>query len=211
MPVLVEYASEFRYRSPVIYPDDLVIVISQSGETADTLAALHLAKEKEATVFGICNVVGSSIPRATDAGVYTHAGPEIGVASTKTFTAQITVLLLMCLWLVKEKGLLEKEKIQDLLDELERIPERVEEALLGNDIVKELAEKLKDSKNFIYLGRGYGFPLALEGALKLKEISYIHAEGIPAGEMKHGTIALVDEHMPVLFIANQGRLIKSNQ
>ncbi|MEK7459605.1 MAG: glutamine--fructose-6-phosphate transaminase (isomerizing) [Patescibacteria group bacterium] len=208
VPVLVEYASEFRYRSPVIYPDDLVIVISQSGETADTLAALHLAKEKEATVFGICNVVGSSIPRATDAGVYTHAGPEIGVASTKTFTAQITVLLLMCLWLVKEKGLLEKEKIQDLLDELERIPERVEEALLGNDIVKELAEKLKDSKNFIYLGRGYGFPLALEGALKLKEISYIHAEGIPAGEMKHGTIALVDEHMPVLFIANQGASYK---
>lgn len=203
-PVSVEYASEFRYRNPVIYENDLVIAISQSGETADTLAALTLAKEKGATVFGVCNVVGSSIPRVTHAGSYTHAGPEIGVASTKAFTAQITVLLLMCLWLAKEKDLLGEKEMKKILEELEGIPKKVEKALEANDEVIKIAEKFKDSKNFIYLGRGYGFPLALEGALKLKEISYIHAEGYPAAEMKHGPIALVDENMPVVFIANQG-------
>ncbi len=205
-PTIVEYASEFRYRNPVIYPDDLVIVISQSGETADTLAALKLAKEKGATVFGVCNVVGSSIPRATDAGVYTHAGPEIGVASTKAFTAQLTVLFLMCIFLADKKEVLSKKEIKKLLIELENIPEKVEKALLCNDSVKKIAEKLKNMKNFIYLGRGYGFPLALEGALKIKEISYIHADGYPAGEMKHGPIALVDENMPVVFIANHSAL-----
>jgi glucosamine--fructose-6-phosphate aminotransferase (isomerizing) len=206
VPVQVEYASEFRYRNPVIYTDDLIIVISQSGETADTLAALKLAKEKGATVFGVCNVVGSSIARMTDAGVYTHAGPEIGVASTKAFTAQITVLLLMCIFLADKKGTLDKKEIQKLLIELENIPEKVEETLLCNDVVKNISLKLKDMKNFIYLGRGYGFPLALEGALKLKEVSYIHAEGYPAAEMKHGPIALVDKDMPVVFIANDGPL-----
>ena len=205
-PVLVEYASEFRYRSPVVYKDDLVIAISQSGETADTLAALKLAKEKGATVFGICNVVGASIPRATDAGVYTHAGPEIGVASTKAFTAQLVVLLLMCILLAEKKGVLDKDQIHKLLMELENIPEKVEKVLLCDKKVKEIAEKLKDMKNFIYLGRGYGFPLALEGALKIKEISYIHADGYPTGEMKHGPIALVDQNMPVVFIANRGKL-----
>ncbi len=205
-PTIVEYASEFRYRNPVIYPNDLVIVISQSGETADTLAALNLVKEKGATVFGVCNVVGSSIPRATDAGVYTHAGPEIGVASTKAFTAQLTVLLLMCLLLVNKKETLNKKEIKKLLEELENIPEKVEKTLLCNEKVKKIAEKFKNIKNFIYLGRGYGFPLALEGALKVKEISYIHAEGYPAAEMKHGPIALVDENMPVVFIANRGKL-----
>jgi glucosamine--fructose-6-phosphate aminotransferase (isomerizing) len=204
VPVYVEYASEFRYRNPVIYPDDLVIVISQSGETADTLAALKLVKERGATVFGICNVVGSTIPRATDAGSYTHAGPEIGVASTKAFTAQITVLLIMCLWLAKAKNLLGKKEMEALLKELDGIPEKVEKMLKVNDKVKEIAAQFQDKKNFIYLGRGYGFPLALEGALKLKEISYIHAEGYPASEMKHGPIALIDENMPVVFIANRG-------
>jgi glucosamine--fructose-6-phosphate aminotransferase (isomerizing) len=204
VPVSVEYASEFRYRNPVIYENDLVIAISQSGETADTLAALHLAKEKGATVFGVCNVVGSTIPRLTDAGVYTHAGPEIGVASTKAFTAQITVLLLMCLWLAGEKGTIGDKEMKSILTELEGIPKKVEEALLLDEEIKKIAEIFKDMKNFIYLGRGYGFPLALEGALKLKEISYIHAEGYPAAEMKHGPIALVDENMPVVFIANHG-------
>jgi len=204
VPVSVEYASEFRYRNPVIYENDLVIAISQSGETADTLAALHLAKEKGATVFGVCNVVGSTIPRLTDAGVYTHAGPEIGVASTKAFTAQITVLLLMCLWLAGEKGTIGDKEMKSILTELEEIPKKVEEALLLDEEIKKIAEIFKDMKNFIYLGRGYGFPLALEGALKLKEISYIHAEGYPAAEMKHGPIALVDENMPVVFIANHG-------
>ena len=204
VPVLVEYASEFRYRNPVIYKNDLVIAISQSGETADTLAALNLAKERGATVFGVCNVVGSSIARATDAGVYTHAGPEIGVASTKAFTAQITVLLLMCLRLSLKKGTLKKSEMKKILTELEGIPQKIEKALLVDEKIKKIAEKLKDKENFIYLGRGYGFPLALEGALKLKEISYIHAEGCPAAEMKHGPIALVDENMPVVFIANQG-------
>ncbi|MDQ5954677.1 MAG: hypothetical protein QG583_605 [Patescibacteria group bacterium] len=204
VPVYVEHASEFRYRSPVIYDNDLVIAISQSGETADTLAALNLAKEKGATVFGVCNVVGSSIPRATHAGSYTHAGPEIGVASTKAFTAQMTVLLLMCLFLASSKGELSKKQMQDILSELDGIPEKIEKALKTNEEIKKIALKLKDAENFIYLGRGYGFPLALEGALKLKEISYIHAEGCPAGEMKHGPIALVDENMPVVFIANKG-------
>jgi glucosamine--fructose-6-phosphate aminotransferase (isomerizing) len=204
VPVYVEYASEFRYRNPVIYKNDLVIVISQSGETADTLAALNLAKEKGATVFGICNVVGSSIPRATHAGSYTHAGPEIGVASTKAFTAQITVLLIMCLRLAFLKKILNKKEMQKILSELENIPKKVELALKTNSAIKKIAGKLKHVNNFMYLGRGYGFPLALEGALKLKEISYIHAEGCPAAEMKHGPIALVDKNMPVVFIANKG-------
>lgn len=204
IPVNVEYASEFRYRNPVIYKEDIVIAISQSGETADTLAALNLAKRKGATVFGVCNVVGSSIPRNTNAGVYTHAGPEIGVASTKAFTAQLTVLLLMCLKLASLKKTLPKNQIKKLINELENIPKQIEKVLKKRDEIKIIAKKFKDSKNFIYLGRGYGFPLALEGALKLKEISYIHAEGYPAAEMKHGPIALIDEKMPVVFIANKG-------
>ncbi|MEK7569473.1 MAG: glutamine--fructose-6-phosphate transaminase (isomerizing) [Patescibacteria group bacterium] len=204
VPVLVEYASEFRYRSPVIYKDDLVIVISQSGETADTLTALHLVKKSGATVFGICNVVGSSIPRATNAGVYTHAGPEIGVASTKAFTAQIAVLLMMCLLRASANKTLKKKEVQKLVRELENIPEKVGDMLRANKVIREIAKKFKNAKNFLYLGRGYGFPLALEGALKLKEIAYIHAEGYPASEMKHGPIALIDENMPVVFIANQG-------
>jgi glucosamine--fructose-6-phosphate aminotransferase (isomerizing) len=204
IPVSVEYASEFRYRSPVVYKDDLVIAISQSGETADTLAALHLAKKMGATVFGVCNVVGSSIPRATNAGVYTHAGPEIGVASTKAFTAQLTVLMMMCLRLASLKKTISKTKIKELIKELENIPEKINKVLKEKDEVKKISKKFKDSKNFIYLGRKYGFPLALEGALKLKEISYIHAEGYPASEMKHGPIALIDEKMPVVFIANKG-------
>jgi len=204
VPVLVEYASEFRYRKPVVYENDLVVVISQSGETADTLAALELVKDKKATVLGICNVVGSSIARNTGAGIYTHAGGEIGVASTKAFTAQITVLLLLALWLSSKKGTLSKKEMQKYLVELEDIPGKVEKTLLTNESIKKIALKLKNKSNFIYLGRGYGFPLALEGALKLKEISYVHAEGYPAGEMKHGPIALVDKDMPVLFIANRG-------
>ncbi|MES2023668.1 MAG: glutamine--fructose-6-phosphate transaminase (isomerizing) [Patescibacteria group bacterium] len=203
-PVCVEYASEFRYRNPVINKDDLVIAVSQSGETADTLAALNLAKKKGATVFGVCNVVGSTIPRATDAGSYTHAGPEIGVASTKAFTAQITVLLLMCLLLASHKKTISKKEMKKIINELDVISGKTAAALATDKIVKKIAEKFKDAKNFIYLGRGYGFPLALEGALKLKEISYIHAEGYPAAEMKHGPIALVDENMPVVFIANKG-------
>jgi len=206
VPVSLEYASEFRYRNPVIYKNDLVIAISQSGETADTLAAVNLAKEKGAIIFGVCNVVGSSIPRASHTGVYTHAGPEIGVASTKAFTAQITVLLLMCLWLGQKKKLFSQRKMQKLLNELEGIPKKVEEALRSDNVVKKIAQKFQKTKNFIYLGRGYGFPLALEGALKLKEISYIHSEGLPMGEMKHGPIALVDKNTPVVFIATKGPL-----
>jgi len=201
IPVEVEYASEFRYRNPIIKEGDLVIVISQSGETADSLAALELAKSKGAIIFGVCNVVGSSIPRATHAGAYTHAGPEIGVASTKAFTAQVTVLTLMALVIAEKKGTISEAKLRQLLFELESIPSKVEKALLLNDQIKYLAEEFKDSKNFLYLGRGYNFPVALEGALKLKEISYIHAEGYPAAEMKHGPIALIDEEMPVVFIA----------
>lgn len=202
--ISVEYAHEFRYRSPVIYPDDLYIAISQSGETADTLAAVNLAKEHGATVFGICNVAGSTIARTTGVGVYTHAGPEIGVASTKAFTAQLTVLLLMCLLLAKNKGVVEESLYRDLLSDVENIPNLIDNILTTNEKIKDIAMNLKDSKDFIYLGRHYGFPMALEGALKLKEISYIHAEGYPAGEMKHGPMALVDDKMPIFFIANQG-------
>jgi len=205
IPVEVEYASEFRYRNPVINESDVVIAISQSGETADTLAAIELAKSKGATILGICNVVGSSIARATHAGSYTHAGPEIGVASTKAFTAQVTLLTLMALRMAQLKGTLTKSRFIQLLHEMERIPEKVEQTLLVSDKVIEISEKFKDVRNFLYLGRGYNFPVALEGALKLKEISYIHAEGYPAAEMKHGPIALIDEEMPVVFIAtNKG-------
>lgn len=203
VPVEVEYASEFRYRNPVISESDFVIAISQSGETADTLAALELAKSKGATIFGICNVVGSSIPRMTDAGAYTHAGPEIGVASTKAFTAQVTALLLMAFSIAQKKGAISSQRLRELLSELETIPAKVEETLLSNDYIKTIAAQIKDSRNALYLGRGYGFPIALEGALKLKEISYIHAEGYPAAEMKHGPIALIDEEMPVIVIATQ--------
>jgi glucosamine--fructose-6-phosphate aminotransferase (isomerizing) len=201
IPVEVEYASEFRYRNPIINPHDLVIAISQSGETADTLAAIKLAKEKGAFVFGVCNVVGSSISRETHAGAYTHAGPEIGVASTKAFTTQITVLTMIALRLAKAKGTLSNSDFHRYLQELEVIPEKVREALECNDKAKEIAAKFKDAPNCLYLGRGYNFPVALEGALKLKEISYIHAEGYPAAEMKHGPIALIDEQMPVVVIA----------
>ncbi len=201
VPVEVEYASEFRYRNPVIYSDDMVMAISQSGETADSLAAMDLAKRKGATVFGVCNVVGSSIPRLSDAGAYTHAGPEIGVASTKAFTAQVTVLALMAVGMSKLKGTMNLVAIKSFFEELEGIPQKIEKALLLNDQMIELAKKFKDAKNFLYLGRGYNFPVALEGALKLKEISYIHAEGYPAAEMKHGPIALIDEEMPVVVIA----------
>ncbi len=203
IPVEVEYASEFRYRNPVITDKDVVIAISQSGETADTLAAIKLAKEKGAFVFGVCNVVGSTISRETHAGAYTHAGPEIGVASTKAFTTQITILTLIALKLAQEKGVFSKSKLHEFLTELENIPSKVEKTLLTNKIVEKIAEVYKDATNCLYLGRGYNFPVALEGALKLKEISYIHAEGYPAAEMKHGPIALIDEHMPVIVIATK--------
>jgi glucosamine--fructose-6-phosphate aminotransferase (isomerizing) len=209
IPVEVEYASEFRYRNPIINKDDVVIPISQSGETADTLAAIKLAKENGAFVFGVCNVVGSSISRETHAGAYTHAGPEIGVASTKAFTTQITILTLLALRLAKAKGTMNNSDYQRYLLELELMPEKVQEALLTNDVAKQIAEIYKDATNCLYLGRGYNFPVALEGALKLKEISYIHAEGYPAAEMKHGPIALIDEHMPVIVIApNKGHYDK---
>ena len=201
IPVEVEYASEFRYRNPIINSKDVVIAISQSGETADTMAAIKLAKEKGAFVFGDCNVVGSSISRESHAGAYTHAGPEIGVASTKAFTTQITVLTMMALRLAQAKGMLSKTDLHKYLQELEIIPEKVKEALETNNKAKEIASVFKDSHNCLYLGRGYNFPVALEGALKLKEISYIHAEGYPAAEMKHGPIALIDERMPVVVIA----------
>ncbi len=204
IPVEVEYASEFRYRNPIIGEDDVVIAISQSGETADTLAAIELAKSKGATIIGICNVVGSTIPRTTHAGSYTHAGPEIGVASTKAFTAQITVLTLMALRIARKKGSISESRYFELINELDQIPAKVEKVLKKNDEVKKLAKIFKDVKNFLYLGRGYAFPVALEGALKLKEISYIHAEGYPAAEMKHGPIALIDENMPVVVIATKG-------
>ena len=203
IPVEVEYASEFRYRNPIITERDIVIAISQSGETADTLAAIELAKSKGATIFGICNVVGSSIARATDAGAYTHAGPEIGVASTKAFTAQVTVLTLLAMIVGHQRGTLSDTKLRELMMELSNIPAKVEKALLLNDEIEVIAQTFKDSTNFIYLGRGYNFPVALEGALKLKEISYIHAEGYPAAEMKHGPIALIDENMPVVVIATK--------
>ncbi|MBM3439187.1 MAG: glutamine--fructose-6-phosphate transaminase (isomerizing) [Bacteroidetes bacterium] len=201
VPVEVEYASEFRYRNPVLYADDLVMAISQSGETADSLAAMDLAKRKGAAVFGVCNVVGSSIPRLSDAGAYTHAGPEIGVASTKAFTAQVTVLALMAVGMAKLRGTMNPVAIKSFFEELEGIPEKIEKALLLNEQMITLAAQYKDARNFLYLGRGYNFPVALEGALKLKEISYIHAEGYPAAEMKHGPIALIDEEMPVVVIA----------
>lgn len=201
IPVEVEYASEFRYRNPIISEKDVVIAISQSGETADTLAAIKLAKSKGAFVYGVCNVVGSTISRETHSGTYTHAGPEIGVASTKAFTTQITVLTMMALRLAKAKGTISQRDFMLYLHELELIPNHVEEALKTEDKIKEIAALFKDVRNFLYLGRGYNFPVALEGALKLKEISYIHAEGYPAAEMKHGPIALIDEQMPVVVIA----------
>jgi glucosamine--fructose-6-phosphate aminotransferase (isomerizing) len=205
IPVEVEYASEFRYRNPVIHERDVVIAISQSGETADTLAAIELAKSKGATILGICNVVGSSIARATHAGSYTHAGPEIGVASTKAFTAQVTLLTLMALRLAQLRGTIGRSRFMEILTELSLIPEKAQKTLKVSQRVIEIAENFKDVRNFLYLGRGYNFPVALEGALKLKEISYIHAEGYPAAEMKHGPIALIDEEMPVVVIAtNKG-------
>ena len=206
IPVEVEYASEFRYRNPLIYKDDVVIAISQSGETADTLAAIELAKENGATIIGICNVVGSSISRATDAGSYTHAGPEIGVASTKAFTAQVTLLTLMALMIGKRRGTISEERYSQLLHDLEQIPEKVKQVLKLDDTIKLIAELFVTTRHFLYLGRGINFPVALEGALKLKEISYIHAEGYPAAEMKHGPIALIDEEMPVFFLANNKEL-----
>jgi glucosamine--fructose-6-phosphate aminotransferase (isomerizing) len=204
IPVEVEYASEFRYRNPIVDENDVVIAISQSGETADTLAAIQLAKSKGATIIGICNVVGSTIARSTDAGSYTHAGPEIGVASTKAFTAQVTVLTLMALMVGQKRGTIPASRFNRLLIELDSIPEKVEEVLKSNAQIKYIADIYKDARNALYLGRGNSFPVALEGALKLKEISYIHAEGYPAAEMKHGPIALIDEEMPVFVIATQG-------
>ena len=210
VPVEVEYASEFRYRNPIITSKDVVIAISQSGETADTLAAIKLAKQKEAFVFGVCNVVGSTISRETHAGAYTHAGPEIGVASTKAFTTQITVLTLIALKLGRAKGTLDETTYQSLLNELEMIPKKVTQALESNETILEVAKVYKDAANCLFLGRGYNFPVALEGALKLKEISYIHAEGYPAAEMKHGPIALIDENMPIIVVAvNKGHYDKT--
>jgi glucosamine--fructose-6-phosphate aminotransferase (isomerizing) len=203
--VEVEYASEFRYRNPILTENDVVIAISQSGETADTMAALELAKSKGATILGICNVVGSSISRITHAGSYTHAGPEIGVASTKAFTAQVTVLILMALSLGHKKGTVSESEFRILLAELEEIPNKVKKVLESNALIEQIAREYKDASNALYLGRGSSFPVALEGALKLKEISYIHAEGYPAAEMKHGPIALIDENMPIFVVATKGK------
>ena len=203
IPVEVEYASEFRYRNPVIHKGDVIIAISQSGETADTIVAIDKAKENGAFIFGVVNVVGSSIARISHAGAYTHAGPEIGVASTKAFTAQLVVLTMIALKIAKEKNSINQERYTHLINELHSIPEKVKEVLLINDVVKNIAVKYKDANDALYLGRGYNFPIALEGALKLKEISYIHAEGYPAAEMKHGPIALVDENLPVVFVATK--------
>lgn len=203
IPVEVEYGSEFRYRKPVIYKDDIVIAISQSGETADTLAAIRLAKQSGALVIGICNVVGSSIPRETEAGVYTHAGPEIGVASTKAFTAQVTVLTMMAMMIGRKRNALTQNQYTDLIKKLIAIPDNIKKILTFNNEFIRIAKLYKNANNFLYLGRGYHFPIALEGALKLKEISYIHAEGYPAAEMKHGPIALIDENMPVVVIATK--------
>ena len=203
IPVEVEYASEFRYRNPIISEEDVVIAISQSGETADTLAAIELAKSKGAIILGVCNVVGSSIARATHGGAYLHAGPEIGVASTKAFTSQVTVLIMMALAIARKKGTISESKFMETLVDLNNIPAKVSRILANSDKIEALAKDFKDSKNFLYLGRGYNFPVALEGALKLKEISYIHAEGYPAAEMKHGPIALIDAEMPVVVIAIQ--------
>ncbi len=201
VPVEVEYASEFRYRNPIVNEKDVVIAISQSGETADTLAAIEIAKERQALIYGICNVIGSSIARASHAGSYTHAGPEIGVASTKAFTAQVTILTLLALQLAQSKGTVSMTRLRTILYEMELLPEKVRAALKTDSQIRDIAAKYKDAANFLYLGRGLNFPIALEGALKLKEISYIHAEGYPAAEMKHGPIALIDENMPVVFIA----------
>lgn len=206
IPVEVEYASEFRYRHPVIHPDDIVIAISQSGETADSLAAIELAREAGAFVYGVCNVVGSSIPRNTDSGSYTHCGPEIGVASTKAFTAQVSVLTMMALTIAKEKGTIEESRYLQVIRGLQNIPKQIESILKLNDKIKELSLIFTYAQNFIYLGRGYSYPVALEGALKLKEISYIHAEGYPAAEMKHGPIALIDNEMPIVAIATNNAI-----
>lgn len=203
IPVEVEYASEFRYRNPVVNKGDVIIAISQSGETADTIVAIDKAKEQGAFIFGVVNVVGSSIARLSHAGAYTHAGPEIGVASTKAFTAQLVVLTMIALKIAKEKGAIEEERYQHLLTELYEVPDKVKLLLEATEKIKEIGLKYKDAKDFLYLGRGYNFPVALEGALKLKEISYIHAEGYPAAEMKHGPIALVDETLPVVFVATK--------
>jgi glucosamine--fructose-6-phosphate aminotransferase (isomerizing) len=203
IPVEVEYASEFRYRNPIINENDVVIAISQSGETADTLAAIKLAKERKATIIGICNVVGSSISRETDCGSYTHAGPEIGVASTKAFTAQVTILTLMAMMIGKRKGTISPEKFNRLVVEMSAIPKKLSTVLKQDKKIEKIARIYHESSNALYLGRGINFPLALEGALKLKEISYIHAEGYPAAEMKHGPIALIDEEMPVFVIATK--------
>jgi len=204
IPVEVEYASEFRYRNPIVNEDDIVIAISQSGETADTMAAIELAKSRGATIIGICNVVGSSIARITHAGSYTHAGPEIGVASTKAFTSQVTVLTLMAMMIGNKKGTISSSHFHRLMNELDAIPEKVQKVLDTEDHIKYIADIYKDAKNALYLGRGSSFPVALEGALKLKEISYVHAEGYPAAEMKHGPIALIDDSMPVFVIATKG-------
>ncbi len=203
IPVEVEYASEFRYRNPIIRESDVILAISQSGETADTLAAIELAKEKGATVLGVCNVAGSSIPRMTHAGIYTHAGPEIGVASTKAFTTQVVVLVLMALRIAKQKGTLSNTNYHQIITQLQLIPDKIERVLEKNPQIKQIAKQFKHATNFLYLGRGYNFPVALEGALKLKEISYIHAEGYPAAEMKHGPIALIDAEMPIVVIASK--------
>jgi glutamine---fructose-6-phosphate transaminase (isomerizing) len=202
-PVEVEYASEFRYRNPVVHKGDVIIAISQSGETADTIVAIEKAKEQGAVIFGILNVVGSSIARISHAGAYTHAGPEIGVASTKAFTAQLVVLTMVALKVAYEKGTIDQKRYMHLLNELHEIPEKAAIILKNTDNIKRIAEKYKDSANALYLGRGYNFPIALEGALKMKEISYIHAEGYPAAEMKHGPIALVDASLPVFFVATK--------
>ena len=204
--VKVEYASEFRYRNPVIRPDDIVLAISQSGETADTLAALELAKSKGAFIYGICNVVGSSIARATDSGTYIHVGPEIGVASTKAFTGQVTVLVMMAMMIARMKGRIDTERYESVLRGLLSMPEKIKEILAQADRIKEVAAIYTYARNFLYLGRGCNYPTAMEGALKLKEISYIHAEGCPAAEMKHGTIALIDHEMPTVVIATNGSI-----
>jgi glucosamine--fructose-6-phosphate aminotransferase (isomerizing) len=208
IPCEVEYASEFRYRNPVVTKDDVVIAISQSGETADTLAAVRLAKEQGAFIYGICNAIGSSIPRATDTGTYIHVGPEIGVASTKAFTGQVTVLSMLALCLARERQTISDELYREMVKELTLIPEKIRQALKTNEQIARLAMIFTYAKNCLYLGRGYNYPLALEGALKLKEISYIHAEGYPAAEMKHGPIALIDSEMPVFVIATHDRLYK---
>jgi glucosamine--fructose-6-phosphate aminotransferase (isomerizing) len=206
IPVEVEYASEFRYRNPVVTDKDVVIAISQSGETADTLAAVQLAKERGAFIYGICNAIGSSIPRATNTGSYIHVGPEIGVASTKAFTGQVTVLVMLALALGKERGTVAPADYAKVVKELAAMPEKIEEVLKVNDRVKDLSRTFTYARNFLYLGRGFSYPVALEGALKLKEISYIHAEGYPAAEMKHGPIALIDSDMPVVVIATHNAM-----